>query len=76
VVTYPLAGVTGRRDKTCVGGEPVGTREGADVTHSHQELLGPEDRTHAWQASEYPSLGAGEKTLLKLPIESGDLLLE
>jgi hypothetical protein len=36
---------TGRRDKTCVGGEPISTFEGADVSHSHQKL-GPEDRPH------------------------------
>jgi hypothetical protein len=64
VVADPLAGVAGRRDKPCIGGEPVGTLESTDVTHGHQELLGPEDRSHAWQASKDPSLGTGEKTLL------------
>ena len=62
VVTYPLAGGMSRRDETCVGGEPVGARESAEVSHGHQELS-PEDRSHARQASENPSLGAGEKTL-------------
>ena len=75
MVTHPLARVTGRRNETCVGGEPVGAREGADVAHGHQEL-GPEDRSHAWQASEDPSLGAGEKTLPKLLVEGADALLE
>jgi hypothetical protein len=75
VVTDPLAGVTRRRDKTDVGGEPVGTLEGADVAYAHQEL-GPEDRTHPWQASENPSLRTGEKTLLELLVEGADTLLE
>jgi hypothetical protein len=74
-VTHPLAGVTGRRDETRIGGEPVGTLESTDVTHGYQEL-GPEDRPHAWQASENPSLGTGEKTLSDLLIDALDALLE
>src|SRR5215218_573589 len=46
MVTHPLAGVTGCRHQSGVGGEPVGAREGADVTYGYQEL-GPEDRSHA-----------------------------
>jgi hypothetical protein len=42
VIAHPLAGVTGRRDKTCVSSEPVSTLEGADVAHGHQKL-GPEE---------------------------------
>jgi hypothetical protein len=75
MLTHPLAGVTGCRDKTRVGGEPVGAREGADVAHSDQEL-GPEDRPHARQASENPSLGTGEKTLPKLLVDGVYALLE
>jgi hypothetical protein len=75
VVTNPLAGVTGRRDKTCVGGKPVGTLESGDVAHSDQEL-GPEDRPHARQANENPSLGTGEKTLSELLIDALDALFE
>jgi hypothetical protein len=37
---------------------------------------GPEDRSHAWQASENPSLGTGEKTLPNLLIDALDALLE
>jgi hypothetical protein len=75
VVTHSLARVTGRRNETCVGSEPVGTLKSADVAHGHQEL-GPEDRSHARQASEDPSLGTGEKTLPKLLVEGADALLE
>jgi hypothetical protein len=76
VVTYPFAGVTGRRDKTCIGGEPLSTREGADVAHSHQKLAS-EDRPHARaSASEDSSLGTGEKTLPNLLIDALEVLLE
>jgi hypothetical protein len=75
VVTDPLTGATRRRDKTGVGGEPVGTLEGADVAHTYQDTR-PEDRTHSWQASENPSLRRGEKTLVKLLLEGADTLLE
>src|SRR3712207_5376083 len=71
----PFARVTGRRDEPCVGSEPVGALKGAHVAHGHQKL-GPEDRSHAWQASEDPSLGAGEKTLFNLLIDALDALLE
>ena len=76
MLTHPLARVTGCRDKTRVGGEPLSAREGADVTYGYQELLGPEDRPHARQASENPSLRTGEKTLPKLLVEGVDALLE
>jgi hypothetical protein len=75
MVTHPLAGVTSRRDKTRVSSEPLSSLEGADVAHTDQEL-GPEDRSHAWQASENPSLGTGEKTLPYLLIDALDTLLE
>jgi hypothetical protein len=75
MVTHPLAGVMGRRDKTCVGSEPLSTLEGTDVAHGHQKL-GPEDRSHAWQANENPSLGTGEKTLPNLLVDALDTLLE
>src|SRR5215212_3475999 len=76
VVTHPFAGVTRRRNETrVVSSEPVGALEGADVAHGHQKL-GPEDRSHAWQASENPSLGTGEKTLPNLLIDTLDALLE
>src|SRR5215210_2691576 len=65
VVAHPLAGVTSRGDKTCIGSEPISTLEGTDLTHGDQEL-GPEDRPHAWQANENPSLPTGEKTLPNL----------
>ena len=68
VLTHALAGVTARWDKTCVGGEPVGAREGADLAHGHQELSS-EDQPHAWQASENPSLRTGEKTLPDLLVD-------
>jgi hypothetical protein len=54
VVADPLSGVVSGRHEACVGGELVGALEGLELSHAHQEL-GPEDRTHAWQASEYPS---------------------
>jgi hypothetical protein len=75
VVAGPLAGVLGGRDEASVGGELVGALEGEEVSHANQEL-GTEDRTHAWQASEYPSLGTGEKTPSELPVEGVDALLE
>jgi hypothetical protein len=75
VVTHPLARVTGRRDKTCLSSEPVSTLEGADVAYGHQKL-GPEDRPHACQASENPSLGPGEKTLPYLLIDALNALLK
>src|ERR671912_1785040 len=75
MVTHPLAGVMGRRNQTCVGSEPLSTLEGTDVAHGHQKL-GPEDRSHAWQASENPSLGTGEKTLPNLLVDALDALLE
>src|SRR3712207_5242624 len=75
IVTSAFARVSGRRYQPGVGSELVCTPEGPEVACCYQELS-PEDRSHAWQAREDSSLGAGEKTLLKLPIESGDLLLE
>ncbi len=75
VVANPLAGILGGRNQAGVSCEPIRALKGGEVSHAHQEL-GPEDRTHAGQASEYPGLGAGEKTLPKLPIESVDALLE
>jgi hypothetical protein len=71
VVAHPLAGVASGRNQTSIGGEPVSTLESADVAHGHQKL-GPEDRSHARQASENPSLGTGEKTLPKLLVEGVD----
>ena len=68
-----LAGVSGGWHKTGVSGELIGTLENGEVSYSHQEL-GPEDRTHPRQASEDPSLGTGEKTLLKLLIQGLDAL--
>jgi hypothetical protein len=63
-VAHPLARVGGRWDKTrVVGGEPIGTLESSDVAYTDQELC-PEDRSHARQANEDPSLGTSEKTLL------------
>jgi hypothetical protein len=47
IVAHPLAGITSCRHQSGVGSEPVGAREGADVAHGYQELLGPEDRSHA-----------------------------
>jgi hypothetical protein len=76
VVAHPLAGVTGCRDKTCVGGKPISTLESRDVAHGHQKLLGPEDRPHACQANENPSLGTDEKTLSYLLVDALDALLE
>ncbi len=70
-----FAGVTGRRDQPGVSGELVGALKDSEVPHGHQEL-GPEDRTHPRQASEDPSLGTGEKTLLELLIQGLDTLLE
>ena len=75
VVAHPLAGVTGGRDETRVGGELVGALEGREVSHTHQEL-GPEDRTHARQAREDPSLGTGEKTPRNLLVEGSEAFLE
>ena len=75
VVTGAFAGVASRRHQPGVGGEPIGALEGAEVSHGHQKLCS-EDWTHAGQASEDPSLGTGEKTLLKLLIENLDALLE
>src|SRR5215207_1315897 len=75
VVADPLSGVLGGRHEAGVGSELVGALKGREVSHAHQEL-GTEDRTHAWQASEYPGLGTGEKTLPELPIEVVDALLE
>jgi hypothetical protein len=65
----------GRRHKTCVGGELVGAREGPEVSDGHEEL-GPEDQTHAGQASEDPGLGACEKAVSKFLIEGRDAPLE
>ncbi|MDQ3603933.1 MAG: hypothetical protein M3385_08760 [Actinomycetota bacterium] len=65
----------GGRHEAGVGGELVGALEGAEVSHAYQEL-GTEDQTHAWQASEYPGLGRGEKPLPELPMEVVDTLLE
>jgi hypothetical protein len=65
----PLAGVVSGRDKTSIGGAPIGTREGADIAHGNQEL-GSENRSHTWQASEDPSLGTGDK---RHPISSSML---
>jgi hypothetical protein len=76
VVTHPLARITGGGHQSSVGGEPVGTLEGAEVSHTDQELLGPEDRPHVRQANENPSLRTGEKTPPNLLVESGDALLE
>src|SRR5215207_3420843 len=75
MVAHPLAGVTGCRDETRVGGEPVCTLESRDVAHTDQEL-GPEDRPHAWQTSENPSFRTGEKTLSELLIDAHDSFLE
>jgi Transposase len=75
VVANPLAGVFGDWHKTGVGGELIGARGSGKVSCGDQEL-GPEDRTHAGQASENPGLGTGEKTLLKLPVERLNALLE
>jgi hypothetical protein len=46
------------------------------MSHTATRKQGPEDRTHAWQASENPSLRTVEKTLPKLLIEGVDALLE
>src|SRR5215217_3085650 len=46
VVSLPLAGIVGCRDKTCVGGQPVGTLEGREVSCGDQELS-PEDPSHS-----------------------------
>jgi hypothetical protein len=75
VVANPLTGVMGRRHQSGVGGELVGTREGSEVSDGHEEL-GPEDQTHAGQASEDPGLGACEKTVPKFLIEGRDAPLE
>src|SRR5215211_3503107 len=75
VVAHPLAGVASGRDQTGVGGELVGAREGRKITDGHKKL-GPEDRTDAGQAREYPDLGAFEKTARYLPIHAGQALLE
>src|SRR5215204_6805351 len=75
VVTHPFAGVPSRRDKSGVSSKLVDTLEGVNITHGHQKL-GPEDRPHAWQASENPSLGTGEKTLPNLLIDALEALLE
>jgi Domain of unknown function (DUF427) len=69
VVAHPLSGVEGGRNQACVGGELVGALESREVAHAHQELR-PEDRTDAWQASEDPTLGTGEKTPSELPVEA------
>ena len=53
----------------------IGTLEGAEVAHTDEEL-GPEDRSHARQAIENPSLGTGEKTLSDLFIDALDAFLE
>jgi hypothetical protein len=42
MVTHPLAGVVGGGHQSDVGGEPVGAREGTDLTYGHQGI-GPED---------------------------------
>jgi hypothetical protein len=76
VVADPLARVVGGRDEPGVGGEPVGAREGAQITHSHQELLGPEDQSHARKTNEDGCLRAGEKTLPELLVEGVDAILE
>src|SRR5215210_5108369 len=75
VVAHPLAGVAGGRDQTGVGGELVGALEGHQITDAHKEL-GPEDRTDAGQAREYPGLGAFEKTARYLLVHGGQALLE
>jgi hypothetical protein len=73
VVTYPLAGIPGRRDEPRVGGELVSTRKGSEVSDSHEEL-GTEDQTHAGgQASEDPGLGACEKPVPKFLIEGEEM---
>ena len=75
MVTDPLARVVGGRDEPGVGGEPVGAREGAQITYSHQEL-GSEDQSHARKTKEDGRLRAGEKTLPELLIEGVDAILE
>ncbi len=75
IVTGAFARVSGRRYQPGVGSELVCTLEGTQVACRHQEL-GPEDRPHAWQASEDPSLRTGEKTLPNLLIYALDACLE
>src|SRR5215211_4249524 len=75
VVSNPLTGVAGGRHQARVGGEPVGAREGADVAHGHQKLRS-EDRPHAWEAGEDPSLGTGVEAPLQFPLEGVEASLE
>jgi hypothetical protein len=76
VVADPLAGVVGGWDEPRVGGESVGAREGAQIAHGHQELLGSEDRPHTRKANEDWRLRASEKTLPELLVEDIDAILE
>src|SRR5829696_376663 len=75
VVSGAFAGVVGGRHQPGISGKAVRALEGTQTSCLHQELR-PEDRTHARQASEDPSLGTGEKTLVEFPIESAETLLE
>src|SRR5215216_3694203 len=75
VVSLPLAGVVGCGDQSSIGGEPVGTLEGREVSCADQKLC-PEDRTHTRQASEDRGLRTGEKTLPNLLVDALDAILE
>jgi hypothetical protein len=75
IVAGLFPGVVGSRYQSCVSGKFVGAVEGREVSRCHQEL-GTEQWSHPWQASEDLSLLSGEKTLLELPVESTDALLE
>ena len=75
VVADPFAGVVGRRYQSGVGGEPVCTLEGREISYSDQKLCS-EKRTHPWQASQDLRFRAGEKTLLELLVDALDALFE
>ena len=62
-------------DQSSIGGEPVGTLEGREVSCGDQKLC-PEDRTHTRQASEDRGLRTGEKTLPNLLVDALDAIFE
>ncbi len=75
MVAHPLAGVAGGWHEAGVGREPVGAPEPRDVAHGDEEL-GPEDRTHAGEAGEYPGLGALVEAPRQFPIQNAYAPLE
>jgi hypothetical protein len=75
VIAGAFAGVMSGGNQPGVGSELVGALKGREIPHTDQKL-GSKDQTHARQASDYLSLGAGEKTFSQFFVERLDALFE